>query len=386
MAVNEKRLSIAMMIETVLMGGAEQVVLQLSNELRSRGHIVHPVVPSGREDWLLDRFREHGLEWQTYDLHRAIDFALPARLAAMFARLGIDVVHSHEFVMAVYGAPAARRAGVPLVITMHGNQAMTRRLRRRMALRWAFARADATVAVSEDTRRHLIESLGVSPASVCTVPNGIPIRRGRPEPVREELGLLESEPLLLCVGSLMKRKGHAVLIEALARLRAGGLDLPWRLAIAGEGDERPRLEALIAELGFEDRVHLLGRRNDVPDLLAAADVFLMPSLWEGLPLAILEAMFAARPVIASATSGIPEAIENEREGLLVPPGDVDALAEAVRRILTDPTLSGRLGRAAHDRATKDFTVAAMADRYERIYYDALRAAPGRSGRGDPHAR
>lgn len=368
-------MKVALMIESVGLGGAEMVVLQLAEELRGRGHSVHPVVPLGVEGWLLDRFRERGFEWRTYDLRRPVDPGLPARLAATLDELGVAVAHSHEFVMAVYGAAAARRAGVRHVITMHGNQDMMRRFRRRVALRWSFRRSAATVAVSEDTRAHLCSTLGVRRTDIRVIHNGIPVQEGDRERTRAALGVAPSELLMLAVGSLVPRKGHALLIDAVARLAPQASSFPWRLFIAGQGDEQERLEAQIAERGLHERVRLLGPRNDVPDLQAAADVFVMPSLWEGLPLAILEAMFAGNAIVASSISGIPEVIRHDVNGLLTPAGDVDALSSALERLLRSPALRTELGRAALERAQSHHTMAVMADAYERLYRGAPDGQP-----------
>jgi glycosyltransferase involved in cell wall biosynthesis len=362
-------LRIAMMLESSGHGGAEVVVFQLAEELRRRGHTVYPVGPAIRPGWLGARFRDAGFEWQGFRLTRPLDLGCVWRLARMFRRLGIDAVHSHEFTMAVYGAAAARLAGVPHVISMHGNQMMTKAARRRLVLRWAFRWSDATVAVSRATKVSLDGDLGLARDVVTVVPNGIPIRVGDAAPVRAELGVRDGEVLLLAVGNLLERKGHIVLLRALAQLVGESLDVRWRLAIAGGrgGDQQPLLEAFIAEHGLRDRVHILLHRDDVPNLQAAADVFVMPSLWEGLPLAVLEAMHAGNPVVASATSGIPEAVTDEREGLLVPPGDVGALAAALRRVLTDEAFRRRLGAGAKERALREFTITAMTDAYERLY-------------------
>jgi glycosyltransferase involved in cell wall biosynthesis len=362
-----RRLSIAIMIETVALGGAEMVVLQLAEELRTRGHSVHPVVPGNRDGWLVDALRGSGFTWHTYEGHRGIDFSLLRRMTRMLQRLRVDVVHSHEFVMAVYGTAIARKLGIPHVVTMHGNMNMTRKWRRRAALRWAFKRSRAVVAVSEDTRRHLESSLGLRRGVVQVVPNGIPVRSGDGSRVRRELGIMPSELVFVAVGSLMARKGHAVLLEAMADLGRRSTMPGWRLLIAGQGAERPRLEAIIREHALEKQVHLLGPRNDVPDLLAAADIFVMPSLWEGLPLAILEAMFAGKAIVASRTSGIPEAIDDRVNGLLTPPGDVVALTDALQLLVQNAEYRAELGRAAQQRATARFSIAAVADAYELLY-------------------
>jgi glycosyltransferase involved in cell wall biosynthesis len=357
-----KPLTIGMMIETVGLGGAEMVVLRLAEELRARGHTVHPVVPLGRDGWLLGQLRDAGFKWHTYDLRRPIDPTLPPRLGATLEDLGVDVVHSHEFTMSVYGAAACRRIRVPHIITMHGNQTMTQKWNRRAALRWAFRRSRATVAVSEDTRRHL----------EATVPNGMPDRAGNRGRVRNELGIADHEVLLLAVGSLTPRKGHAILLDAMKQLTAQLPDFPWRVAIAGGGPERERLLALIDEYGFAGKAQLLGERNDIPDLQAAADIFVLPSLWEGLPLAIIEAMFAGNAIVASEASGIPEAITKGEHGLLTPPGEAAPLAEALRSVMVDPAYRQKLGEAALQRARTKFTIAAMTDAYEQLYLQHVR--------------
>ena len=284
----------------------------------------------------------------------------------MLRRTQVDLVHAHEFTTAVYGAAAARIVGKPYVITMHGAQTVLNAWRRRAALAWAFRGSLATVGVSDDTTTYMQRMLKLAPGIVSTVRNGIPVRPGTGDRVRAELGLQPGELLLVAVGNLVPRKGHRVLLEALRPL-AGSDVPPWHVAIAGRGKQKESLQQLAGELGIGERVHLLGHRDDIPDLLAAADVFVMPSLWEGLPLAILEAMFAGKPVVASAISGIPEAIESGVQGFLVPGGDVPALSAALRAVLTDPARRAAFGAAGRRRAEAEFTIEHMTDAYERLY-------------------
>jgi glycosyltransferase involved in cell wall biosynthesis len=351
----------------------------MAEELRRRGHYVVPMGPANGVGWLGAKFRDAGFEPRVFTLRRSLDPMCLADLVTQIRRDRLDLIHSHEFTMAVYGAAAARRAGRPHVTTMHGNQTMTAALRRRVALRWAFRRSAATIAVSVETRRQLAAALGLSTDVADVVVNGVPDRRGDPAPIREELGLSQDEVLLVAVGNLDTRKGHILLLQALQQLRAAGLRTRWRLAIAGGrgGDQRERLEAFAREHGFQDRLHLLTQREDIPDLLAAAEVFAMPSLWEGLPLALLEAMLAGKAIVASRVSGIPEAVSDDVEGLLSTPGDVGSLADALGRLLAEPSLRTRLGAAAQARARREFTVEAMVDAYERYYRTALYSAPAR---------
>lgn len=365
-------LRVALMLETDGPGGAEVVVFQLAEELRRRGHEVIAVGPANGFGWLRGKFCAAGFVHETFLLRRPLDWSCVRGLRKLFTRQRVQVVHSHEFTMAVYGSAAARLAGLPHVITMHGNQTMTAALRRRIALRLAFRASRAAVAVSEATKGQLDRDLGLPPNVLSVIRNGVPVPEGNPEPIRRELDLHPDEVLILAVGNLDPRKGHLVLLRSLARLEAEGLPVRWRLAIAAGrgGSEREKLECFAAEHGIARRVHLLLKRHDVPNLQAAADIFCMPSLWEGLPLALLEAMFASNAIIASHTSGIPEAITSEREGLLVPPGDDVALAGALRLLLESPARRAALPGAARRRADAEFTIGGMADAYERLYKGA----------------
>jgi len=366
-------LRIGLWLESDGPGGAELVVLRMAEELRRRGHHVVPMGPAKGVGWLGAKFRDAGFAPRVFTLRRPLDWACLRDLVTQIRQDRLDLVHSHEFTMAVYGAAAGRAAGCPHVTTMHGNQTMTAALRRRIALRWAFRRSAATIAVSAQTRRDLDAALGLAPGVVQVILNGVPDRPGDPIPIRLELGVGPDELLLVAVGNLDARKGHIFLLQALQQLRAGGLLTPWRVAIAGGrgGDQREALEAFACEHGFQDRLRLLTHREDIPNLLAAADVFAMPSLWEGLPLALLEAMLAGKAIVASRISGIPEAVTDGVEGLLSTPGEVASLRQALGRLLSDSGLRTRLGAAALARARREFTVEAMVDAYERRYRAAL---------------
>jgi glycosyltransferase involved in cell wall biosynthesis len=361
-------LVIAQMLESDGPGGAEMVMLRLALALRDRGHTIVPVGPATGCGWLAEQFAQRGFEPETFLLRRPLDLRCARDMAGMLSRRGVDVIHSHEFTMAVYGAATARWLRRPHVIAMHGNQTTTTRWRRRVLLRAAFRHSDTVVAVSQDTKRFLDARLGLAADAIRVVANGVPTPVGDRARVRGELRLGPDELLIVATGSLVPRKGHSVLIKALAAQADGPT---WQLAIAGNGPERAALKDLSHALGIGARVHLLGHRDDIGDVLAAADVFAMPSLWEGLPLALLEAMAAGKPIVASATSGIPEAITADVEGLLVPPGDVEALGVALQQLRSAPALRSHLAAHAVSRARAVFSIDAMTDNYERLYRSAV---------------
>jgi len=204
---------------------------------------------------------------------------------------------------------------------------------------------------------------------VTVIPNGI--RRSSPskDGVRAALGLRPEARLLLAVGNLYPVKGHSDLVVALAHLATRFPTL--HVAIAGRGDMADVLlrDAHARRVG--DRLHLLGLRDDVPDLLASADAFVLPSRSEGLPLALLEAMFAGLPIVATRVGEIPAALQEGAAGLLVSPGRPDELAAAITRILSDAELAQQLGRRARARAVAEFDVATMTARYRALYAPAL---------------
>ena len=361
-----RKMRIALCIETDGPGGAEVLMIQFAQELRERGHYVVPILPTRKVGWLHDRLAESEFQPESIELLGAPVPLSVAMLARILRRNSVEVVHSHEFTMSVVAAFACRRIRARHISTMHGNQEMTRAWKRRVALRLAFRLTDVVTCVSLDTKKHLIEQLGGVGEEIRVVPNGVPQRKGDGRAVRKELSLEPRTLMILAVGGLHPRKGFDVLLQALARM---GVGQPWQLIIAGEGPERARLTALANDLGLAEQVRLLGQREDVPDLQAAADLFVMPSLWEGLPLAVLEAMLAGTPVVASAVSGIPEAINpDEEQGLLVPPGDIDALAEAVKGLIVDKERRERVAAAGQVRAQNDFTTKTMIDTYEAMYY------------------
>lgn len=357
------------MLESDEPGGAELFLLRLAEELRSRGHTVIPVGPARGTGWLGQKVRQAGFPWKTFHLARPIDPGCVWRLARLIRDHRVDVVHSHEFTMSVYGAAAAWLTGRPHIISMHGNEKMTAVWRRRAALRWAFQQSHEVIAVSEATRSSLESELGLRNAErIRVIRNGVPEVGGDRGAGRRRLGIGADELLIFTAGSVIPRKGHLILLRALDALR--GTAVPkWRLVIAGwlVGDEPEKLRAFAAERGMTERLLLLGQRDDIPDLLAASDIFALPSLWEGLPLSMLEAMFAERPIVASRVAGVPEAVDSGVEGLLVPPGDVGALAEALGALLQDPELRARLGAAARARALRAFSIAAMTDAYLQLY-------------------
>ncbi len=286
-----------------------------------------------------------------------------------------DLFHAHMSspVACKWGLAAAVAARVPAVlgtVQVGGYEPPDRSAYWQLR---ALARGvDRYLAVSRDIARELVERLGWPEEKIEVSYNAVDLRRVEaevPPGLREQLGAGETRPLVLTPARLDAQKGHRTLFEAIAQVPDAVF------VLAGEGPERERLEALAAQLGIEERVRFLGRREDVPQLLAACDVFALPSLYEGSSLAVLEAMAAGAPVVSSAIGGTDELIEDGSSGLLVPPGNAKALAAALRRVLGDPELRKDLAARARERVERDLTRERMAVRVTGVYRELLGEVP-----------
>jgi glycosyltransferase involved in cell wall biosynthesis len=269
---------------------------------------------------------------------------------------------------AKWALAAAVAARVPTVATVQLIPEFELERSSAWQLRALAAGVDRYVAVSGDVAGELVARFRYPAAKVEVVYNAVQLERfERPAPagLRQQLDLGRGLPVVLTCARLDEQKGHEVLLRAAAQLP----DVAF--VLAGEGPERARLEALAAELGIADRVLFLGYRSDIPQLLAACDVFALPSLYEGSSLAVLEAMAARRAVVSSAIGGTDELIDDGADGVLVPPGEVAPLAAALRRLLGDAELRERLGHRARERVEADFTPSAMRGRVVAIYEELL---------------
>jgi glycosyltransferase involved in cell wall biosynthesis len=226
--------------------------------------------------------------------------------------------------------------------------------------------------VSNRLAEQMSADLWISRSRIGTIANGVRCAVAEPTTLREELHLRPADRLLVSVGNLYPVKGHRYLIEAMGLLAARHPTL--HLAISGRGDLAEALTVQARDLGLSDRVHLLGLRGDVPAVLAAADIFVHPSLSEGLPLALLEAMFAARPIVASDVGEMGLALDGGNAGMLVEARNPPALAAALDRLLTDSALASALAGRAQRRAMAEYDIAQMVRRYRSTYGQVLARA------------
>ncbi len=361
--------------ETGFSGGERQVFLLLEG-LRRRGHASLLVCPPGSR-------AEHEARARALDVRPLTmrnDLDLPALLALrrLLRSARADLVHLHTARATWLGGLAARSARVPALTTRR----MDRPVRRGWRTRLLYGRLVRGVVAISPAVAGRLRAGGVPEAALRVIPSAVDPQALAPTRSRESVRAAEglgNEILFLTVAALVPRKGLDVLLRALARLVEEGLaPVLW---ICGSGPARSGLERLSEELGLAKRVRFLGRREDVPDLLAACDVFALPARREGLGVAALEAMAAGRPVVASRVGGLAEAVVEGGTGLLVPPDDPAALAAALGRLLREPALRRELGRAGPGRIAEGFRADQMVAAYEELYSELLEAgssAPGAS--------
>ncbi len=366
-------------IDTLGFGGAERFLAGLVQHLdRDR---FRPVVA-----WLskagpfAQRLEEAGIEVVGIHARGHRDAKALITLVRLMRELKVDVVNTHLFVDGFYGRLAALWAGVPARVVTQQNAYDDPRRRLPAWQIWANrALAPFTqrfVAVSQATKEYLHRVEWVPEHKIHVIPNAIT----PPPPVPEEAvralrGMWAARegagPLVGTVARLEPQKGLDVLVDAMTQVREHLPDV--RCVIVGAGALREALAARIRDRGLEGTVRLVGTREDIPVVLASLDVFVLPSRFEGLSLALLEAMAAGRPVVATAVSGTVEVVQDGETGILVPPEDAAALAQGIVRVLENREEARRLGAAARQRVLTHYTISAVARQYEALYEELVHA-------------
>jgi len=360
--------------------GSENHLLLLLPALQERGLdvrfvMLHEGEPGAKE--LARRLAGAGVPVESIRLRQALSPAAFATLVRLVRRHRPAILHTHLVHADFHGLPAGRLARVPvLVSTKHGFNEFRGRRAFALADRTVARLADVHVAISAGLARYLAEREGFDEASFEVVHYGIEPGPDPPPP--------SSVTTLAVVGRLIAIKGHDVLLRALASARARVPDLTLR--VAGDGPLDGELRSTVRDLGLDDAVSFLGRVTPVAPVLEDAGIVVVPSFGEGFGMVALEAMERARPVIASSVGGLPEIVDDGRTGLLVPSGDVGALAAAIERLARDPDRAAAMGAAGRVRAVERFSQDRCTDRTEQLYRAALDAAGERRLRTSSQAR
>lgn len=359
-------------------GGPEKTLLNsprfLSDAYRLRLAYIRPEGDSHYD--MPERAREMGADLIDIPERGPADPRTLWRLMREVREFPPDILHGHDYKTNVLAVVLGRAFRIPVMTTLHGYVTRGGRLEMYYSLdRWALRQMDHIVAVSEDLQEFACK-LGVPHSRCSLIENGIDaeqcVRRRPVSAAKANLGINPNRLVLGAVGRLAREKGFTLLIRAVHELLADGYDA--ELLIVGEGEQRTELEDLIAELGRQDRIRLVGHRRDLAELYEAMDIFVLSSLREGLPNVVLEAMAMEVPVLATRVAGIPRLIEHGQNGVLVAPGELDALVHEIKVLLDDRALRSRLADNARQTVLRHYSFQRRMDKI-RALYDRLTRRP-----------
>ncbi|HLG14443.1 MAG TPA: glycosyltransferase [Blastocatellia bacterium] len=350
---------------SLVAGGSEMYALSIAANLDPAAYrsVLCAVDKGGALEPEIDR---RGIPRFIMNRRYGIDWGLIWRLYRLFRRVRADIVHTHHFNQLFYSAVGARLAGARLIHTEHSIEYLKRR-RLRIALRLLSLLCYRVIAIGEDGARVLREQVGIPSRKLEIIRAGIDTSAFTESKLeaRRKLGLGENDRVAVIVARLFPEKNHRLLLAAFADV-ATRVDRA-RLLIAGDGTEEEAIRNEITRLGLGESARMLGVRRDVATILAASDVFVLSSDREGLPIAVLEAMAAARPVVASAVGDLPRVIEDGVTGRLFAAGDQAALAKALAEVLSDPEGASRMGLAAREMVAANYGLGAMIEKLEAVY-------------------
>ncbi len=357
-------------------GGAEEHILTLLQGMDQRYFRLSLVCPPELVVKLRPSLPDY-VSVVPLNLEKPTQVATALRLAQILRERKVDILHSHLFFSSLFASPVGWLSGVPVVVeTPHVREQWRRGWKSHFVIDRVVGHfVDYYIAVSEANKRYLVEQKGLPEKKIVVVHNGCDLnrfdpRRRAPAGLKESLGFGQHDPVLVVIARLEPQKGHRVLLDALAIVR--GTFPAARLVCVGEGALETELKEYTRALKLGDAVYFVGYQNDVTDWLALADVFVLPSFYEGLPLVAIEALAAGRPVIATAVDGTPEVVVDGKTGLTVPPGDASRLAQGICRVLTEPELRHRLAEAGRLWVLERFSRNQQILRTQEFYFNAWR--------------
>jgi glycosyltransferase involved in cell wall biosynthesis len=361
-------------VESMERAGAERVVASLVRYIdRARFRpIVCCLTIKGE---LAEEIESQGVPVIALHKHPHFDLPVIPKLISLLKKHRVDIVHSHVWPADVWCRFVGKAVGTPGIVVTEHNVDLWKRKTHLTLDRWLSRWTDRIICVSEAVKRFYTDEAGIAPEKLVAVPNGIdpapfqvPVDSDRK---RRELGLDPASPLLTVVARLLPQKSHRDFLRAMKTLRDKGLQATG--LIVGDGPLRQELENDARALGVVDRVRFLGKRRDVPEILAITHVVVLSSVHEGMPLAALEGMAAGKPAVVTDVGGNREVVRDGVTGFVVPARDPAALAEAAAKLLRSPSLAESFGRAGRDRVEREFSVERMVRRNESIYWEILSA-------------
>lgn len=382
-----ERIMLYLLVVGLDIGGTETHVLELATRLdRRRFDVTVCSLKSGGR--LVPEFARRGIRVVALEGHGKLDARVLLKLWLLVRRERPRIIHAFLFWANVAARMAGRLGGCSHIISSYHDEIVTEgslmRAVDQLTLRWT----ESLVCCSQAVRRSVKAHIGGSDRQTVVIPFGVDASSfdGIKSLKRAAFGLREQSPIIGTICRLVEpKKGLRILLESVSILKQRTPPCDCQLLIVGDGPARNGLEALSKVLGLEDSVIFAGERRDVPHILPILDLFVLPSLYEGFGIAILEAMAAARPVVATTAGGIAEFVDHGRSGLLVEPGNPIALADAIQAVLGRPDQGREMGVRGRERVRNSFGVESIVGQHERLYEACLCREGGWSSMSDGRA-
>lgn len=361
------QINVLQLITGLDIGGAERLLLSTARRLNSNKYRIIVCYLKGKGS-LLEDFKRFGISVIGLGMRNRLDFTALFKLVKLIKKERIGLVHTHLIHAHIIGRIAAKLAGVPIIISTEHN--LYNRGRKYLLLnlidRITTRFTDRMVAISEAVKDSIVESGRIRASRVSVIYNGIDTNEFKRISIKREGFPINPAPSVVgMVARLDSQKGHRYFLEAASQVVK---DIPGvKFLVVGDGPLKEKLRTQTTKLGLSKDVIFTGPARDIPQILDTLDLFVLPSLWEGLPSVILEAMAAGKPVVATAVGGIPEIVKDGQMSLLVPPRDPDALAQAIIKLLQNKELAQRMGQAGRRWVKDHFTIDKTVAQTEEIY-------------------
>lgn len=376
------QINVLYIIWSLGLGGAERVVINLAKGLDKTKFNPMVCCLNDKGEFAVE-LEERGIPVIALNKRLGIDIAVIGKLISVIKERNIQIVHTHLWGANFWGRIAAKMAGVPVIIATEHNVDTWKSWFNFALDRWLSRSTDKIIAVSNKVKE-FYQSKGINPKKIAVIYNGVDIAKGEERRAkidsrssildyRKEFNIKNDETMLAIIGRLVEQKGHRYLFEALNMLNG---KYKVRLLVVGNGPLLQELQQRAMSYDLSAKIIFTGLRKDVPDLLKITDILVLPSLREGLPMVALEAMAVGKPIIATNVGGTPEVVLDGQTGILVPPGNPTALADAIDRLIENRNLTKKLGENGSSRVKELFSVEKMTRETEQVYHQLLKEKNG----------
>jgi glycosyltransferase involved in cell wall biosynthesis len=370
------KVKVLILANAFTIGGAENVILRLATHLNPDKYAVTVCAFRIAEPEVYQNYQNHGIQAVSLEMNSLSgSIAGMWRLYRLMRRLEIDIAYSFMTFPIVVGSLMARLAGVPVILG--SERVMDFEARWRLKLKkWVSPLISEITANSSEVHQYIVNTVGYPAEKVSTIVNGVALEALEPghdrDEMRRQYGIENGDVLVGCVARLARQKGQMYLLQAIVTLNR----FPrLKIMFVGGGDDLSELRQFCRKNGISDRVLFVGRQQMVGSFLAMMDIFVLPSLAEGMPNAVLEAMLSRLPVIATDVGGTSEVVINNQTGLLVPPANPDLLAAAIRTMLDNPVSAGEMATAGFEKVSTQYSLSQMVEATEMLFERWTGAAP-----------